>query len=229
VTAALTIIAVLSISVLVVRIGGVALQQTGLTQDVARFQALSVFTGCGFTTTESESIVNFPVRRKIALGLMVIGNIGLVGILSTIVVSFVSTEGDSNEVVKQVLWLFFGVTVILICLFNKRIDAAMCRWIGRGLRRFTSIGDSGYTRLLQMKNGWSVSEHPITEQSIRTIQTTGWVESFGFQLIAVETEQGMRHPMEKTEGLMVGDSVVLFGSDEAHDRFAKVVQDGSGD
>jgi len=40
------------ISFIVVRIGGLALQLTGMESDVARFQALSAFTGTGFTTKE---------------------------------------------------------------------------------------------------------------------------------------------------------------------------------
>jgi len=230
VTAALTIIAVLSFSVLVIRIGGVALQQTGLPVDVARFQALSVFTGCGFTTTESESIVNYPVRRKIALGLMVIGNIGLVGMLSTIVVSFVGADGDSTTVIKQMIWLAGGVAVILVCLFNKRIDDAMCRMIGAGLQRYTPIGDLGYTRVLQMKDGWSISHHTITPESLKTIQTTNWIDSFEFRFLGIESEEGMRHTVpDEPEGYVLGDRLVLFGSEEAHNRFAKAFARGERD
>jgi len=227
VTAALTIIAVLSISVLVVRIGGVALQQTGIPEDVARFQALSVFTGCGFTTTESESIVNYPVRRKIALGLMVIGNIGLVGMLSTIVVTFVGTEGESTAVIKQLMWLLLGIVIILVCLFNKRIDAAMCRMIDKILHRFTVVGDLGYIRVLQMKEGWSVCRHPITETSQRTIQRIEWSDLPDIRFLAVESEQGTQHTLPKqAEGFVIGDSLVLYGSDEAHDKLARVFTDG---
>ncbi|MBE3143376.1 MAG: hypothetical protein IMZ61_05555, partial [Planctomycetes bacterium] len=44
------------ISFIVVRIGAIAFQLTGLEWSLAKFQALSCFTGTGFTTKEAELI-----------------------------------------------------------------------------------------------------------------------------------------------------------------------------
>ncbi len=90
--AALSIFVLLSLSVLVIRVASVALRLTGLSDDIARFQALSAFTGTGFTTLEAEAIVNYPVRRRIVSSLMIVGNLGLVTVLATLVVSMINTE-----------------------------------------------------------------------------------------------------------------------------------------
>ncbi|MDF2957610.1 MAG: PhoU and TrkA_C domain-containing protein [Candidatus Alkanophagales archaeon MCA70_species_1] len=58
----LLVVIVLSV---VVRIGAIALELTGLSRDVAAFQAQSAFSGVGFTTSESEFIASHPVRRRI--------------------------------------------------------------------------------------------------------------------------------------------------------------------
>ena len=50
---ALTLFVVLTVSVLVIRTGAVALRLTGMSEDAARFQARSALTGTGFTTSES--------------------------------------------------------------------------------------------------------------------------------------------------------------------------------
>jgi Trk-type K+ transport system membrane component len=50
---------------LIVRAASIALMMTGMNQKRARFQALSAFTGTGFTTKEAESVMNHPLRRKI--------------------------------------------------------------------------------------------------------------------------------------------------------------------
>ncbi|HUT51477.1 MAG TPA: hypothetical protein VM325_19285 [Alphaproteobacteria bacterium] len=76
--AALTIAVLFSFSFIVVRIAAVAMRITGLAENVARFQCVSALTGAGFTTTESEMIVNYPIRRRIIVALMVLGNMGLV-------------------------------------------------------------------------------------------------------------------------------------------------------
>ncbi|MDI6886556.1 MAG: hypothetical protein QMD22_09525, partial [archaeon] len=51
---------VIFISFLVVRAAAIALMMTGMDEKRARFQALSAFTGTGFTTREAESVVNHP-------------------------------------------------------------------------------------------------------------------------------------------------------------------------
>ena len=70
-------------SFIVVRIGAIAFQLTGLEWSLAKFQALSCFSGTGFTTREAELIVGHPRRRKIASILMVLGNAGLVMLIAT--------------------------------------------------------------------------------------------------------------------------------------------------
>ena len=66
------------ISYLIVRVGAIALEMTGMDKAKARFQALSAFSGTGFTTREAEMVVNHPRRRKIATYLMILGNAGIV-------------------------------------------------------------------------------------------------------------------------------------------------------
>ena len=68
-----SLLLVLTFSLVVTRIAAVALVHTGLGLEAARFQARSAFTGVGFTTDESESLVNHPVRRRIVMGLMLVG------------------------------------------------------------------------------------------------------------------------------------------------------------
>ena len=68
----ISLLVVLTLSILVTRIATVALTYTGLSRESARFQARSAFTGVGFTTNESEKVVNHPLRRKILMLLMLL-------------------------------------------------------------------------------------------------------------------------------------------------------------
>ena len=63
--AAITLLVILTVSVFIVRVAAVALRLTGMPAEVARFQARSAFSGTGFTTSESEAIVNHPIRRRL--------------------------------------------------------------------------------------------------------------------------------------------------------------------
>jgi len=76
-------IIVLIISFIIVRIGAIAFQLTGLEWSLAKFQALSCFTATGFTTKEAELITSNPRRRRIASVLIVLGHAGLVTMIAT--------------------------------------------------------------------------------------------------------------------------------------------------
>lgn len=76
-------IIVLIISFIIVRIGAIAFQMTGLEWSLAKFQALSCFTATGFTTKEAELITSNPRRRRIASVLIVLGHAGLVTMIAT--------------------------------------------------------------------------------------------------------------------------------------------------
>ncbi len=73
----------LAVSFIAIRVGAIAFELTGLEWSFAKFQALSCFTGTGFTTKEAELVVGNPQRRRIASVLMVFGNAGLVTLIAT--------------------------------------------------------------------------------------------------------------------------------------------------
>ena len=87
-----TLIAIV-ISLLIVRAGAIALMMTGMSFDKAKFQALSAFSGTGFTTHEAERVVNNARRRKIVSWLMILGNAGIVTVIVTATSSFAQVKG----------------------------------------------------------------------------------------------------------------------------------------
>ena len=60
------------LALLVTRVATVALRTTGFSHEAARCQVQSAFSGVGFTTVQSEDVVNHPARRRIVLGLMLL-------------------------------------------------------------------------------------------------------------------------------------------------------------
>ena len=117
----ISLLVVLTLSILVTRIATVALTYTGLSRESARFQARSAFTGVGFTTNESEKVVNHPLRRKILMLLMLLGNAGVITAVSSLIVSFVNVEG-SIRLFWQMVLLLTGV--LLLSVF------ANSSWVG---------------------------------------------------------------------------------------------------
>ena len=178
--AALSLFVLMTLSIFVVRVAAVALRQTGLEEATAKFQALSAVSGTGFTTSESETIVNYPVRRRIVTLLMVIGNLGLVTVFATLVVSFVHTEGEVDAVLVQLGWLLGVLALLWFLILNGRVERVMCDAIGRFLESTTLLGERHFHRLLQIGDGYSVCEHPLIDV---------WIEADG-ALDASALEQG---------------------------------------
>lgn len=65
--------------------GAVAYELTGMDRTSARFQALSAFTGTGFTTTESRKALATPLRRRITTWLIVTGWVSGVSVVAALI------------------------------------------------------------------------------------------------------------------------------------------------
>jgi hypothetical protein len=215
--AAISIFVLMSLSIFIIRIAAVAMRLTGLDDSSARFQALSAFTGTGFTTTESEMIVNYPVRRRIVSVLMIIGNLGLVGVFATLVASIVQTDGKVDAVMEQLGWLLGGLALLWFLMLNKAADRLICGAIGKVLNATTQLGRRKYHRVLQIGDGLSVCEHPF-----ETMIDIDALDSMGLKLMAVRNHDGNIHttdggPIDPD----VGGWLIAYGDDKAHDALGE--------
>lgn len=85
---------------------------TGLTEEKARFQVISLLTNSGFTTRESEAFVSTGVRRRLARYTMLFGYAFTVTIVSAMV-NFFMTLGRS-----ELNSLFYLVPILLLVLLG---------------------------------------------------------------------------------------------------------------
>lgn len=221
--AALTIAVLLALSVSIVRIAAVAMRLTGLPENVARFQCISALTGTGFTTDESEMIVNYPIRRRILVTLMILGNLGMVSVAATFIVAFVATAPEAGAITAQILSIAVAIGVILLVMTNKTLDRLMCGLIGSVLQRTTGLGQRRYQRTLQLDNGFCVAEHVYGRTHSRPVGELS-LGDFPLTLLAVRGEE--THQNEQISDAFVvspGDSLVCYGSECAHEALASMM------
>ncbi|MCG8544195.1 MAG: hypothetical protein MJE12_08315 [Alphaproteobacteria bacterium] len=221
--AALTIAVLFAVSITIVRTASVAMRLTGLPQHVARFQCLSALTGTGFTTSESELIVNYPIRRRILSTLMIVGNLGLVSVAATFIVAFVDAGRDADAIIAQAIAIVVAIAIILVVAINKTLDHLMCNVIGVLLRRATSLGKRRYHRILQIADGYSIAEHTITDGVARRIADLP-IDDAGLTLLAVRSGQSrqVQQPTEDPE-ITAGSILICYGSEAAHDAFEDLI------
>ena len=214
--AALSLIVILTVSMMVVRAAAVALRHTGLPDNVAQFQCLSAFTGAGFTTTETEQIVNYPVRRRIISWLMLTGNLGLASVVAAVVVSLAGTDGAAERVVVQIGWLLAAIALLWVVMLNPRTDRVLCSLVGRILRATTQLGTRSYVRTLQVADGYSVVEHTYRGAAETTLETI--VPNEALTCIAVHHADGTVDPKPTRQTVIRSrDVFVLYGPDENHE------------
>jgi len=118
VTILILFMAIIVIYVALISIFSTLFQITGLAKDKARFQAISLLTGVGFTTRESETVTNNPIRRKLAIVCMFVGHLLSLVILSLIVDTIAVFDIAHLKNSWQILLISFGVFAAVLIIFN---------------------------------------------------------------------------------------------------------------
>ncbi len=200
-----------------------ALRLTGLPEQVARFQARSAFSGTGFTTSESEAIVNHPVRRRIVGQLMIVGSLGFVSVMATVIVSLVGSSGPEGALLLQLLWLAAVLLALWSLVLNPVADRIMCNIIGRLLAKTEGFGGRKPAHLLQLPAGHGVTQilvHPesgLAGRQLRELVANGVV------ILGLQREDGtyVNLPGDGEE-VRPADEIFLYGPDQVLARFSDV-------
>lgn len=150
-------------SYVVIRVASVALEITGLTEEVSNFQALSAFTGTGFTTSETESAVSNSTRRRIVQVLMIVGNAGLMTALASLTLTFMGNEMTTNFV--HFVTLVIGMVLIFVVVSSKHTYRALKKIIYRFLSNYSSLQVHDYHEILGLGKGFVVSKIVIDSES----------------------------------------------------------------
>ena len=207
-------------SFIVVRIGGLALQLTGIEPDVARFQALSAFSGTGFTTTEAERVVRNRTRRRVVTILIILGNAGLVTIIATLVASF--TQVSNHE------WFFIHLAIILVSIFifykliiGSRLGNRMVQWTRKPLIKRILKEAPTFEEIYGAGKGWGVSLVLIKQNSEYAGLTLADIAMEGdLQILAIDRPDEFVAQPASEDRLGEGDRLVVYGRTKSIKRLS---------
>ena len=190
---------------------------TGLPADKARFQVISLLTGTGFTTRESEMILSSRRRRRLARVTMLFGYVFNITIVSAFINVFISMK------VVQVGPQLFGFliplgTAALIFVFMRvpKIHA----WGDSLLRRLADrVFDrqETFNAVLLIDNIGSESIAQVTVRHIpeeyrgRSLAETGLRAETGILVMLVERRGGKPEPAKAETVFEPGDKLTVFG------------------
>ncbi len=211
-----SLLLVVAVSLIITRVATVILVASGLSRQAARFQARSAFTGAGFTTTESESVVNHPLRRKVVMTLMLLGNAGIVASASTLIIGF--RGGSAANAGWLILELVAGLLALVFISRSSWADRRLTSLIGRVLRRYTDLPARDLDGLLDLSGSYAVSElavDPADWVANRTLGELG-LRDEGVAVLGITRPGGdyQGSPVGSTT-IFPGDTLVLYGQAES--------------
>lgn len=211
--ALLSLFIILIFSILITRMVTVALMHTGISREIAQFQAASAFSGSGFTTSESEKVINHPVRRRIILMTMRMGSVGIVTMISSLVLTFVEAGGSRDWAIRLTL-ILLGLIVLWLLTTSRWVNHYLSRLITWALRRWTDLDVIDYANLLNV-----ASEYRIVEL---TIEADDWLANRLLRDLRLSSEGVLVLGIHRVNGDYVGtplgdthiypdDRLILYG------------------
>ena len=206
----LTLLLVFALAILFIRIGAIALSMTGLSPDVASFQAASAFSGAGYTTEESEQTVATPERRRIIKTLIRLGSLSLLGALVPLIGSFAG--GDGNLI--TLVYILVGAATIVVFARSRWLNRLVTPLIRRALSETTSLEIRDYSQLLGLHEEYRVSEIDagagdwITDGPLSELD----LAAEGVLVLGIERSDGsyLGAPGPDAE-IQSGDTLVVYG------------------
>jgi Trk-type K+ transport system membrane component len=221
-------ILVLLASIVVVTIGAVLFELTGMHWRQAKFQAISCFTSTGFTTKEAELVMVNQRRRRIASALMILGNAGFITLFATLVNSF---AGDLkflkrqlpivDKILPESLWPLANLLVLLLIgyllykgLSHTKISNLYVNFIKRRVEKQKSVKKVTFEEVVLATGGYGTLGINIKTNSHlagKTIKQNK-LSTDKIKVLAIERNQESLAFPNESEKLEIGDKIICFGN-----------------
>lgn len=211
ISAIVPVIIIVVIFFFIVRVATVILKLTGMDDETARFQAISAFTGTGFTTAAAETILEDKIRRKTVIVLMVLGKVGIVSVIASLFLSF----GKDNLVAD--LWK----AVILLAFIAILYKITTLKGFSRALNKFIEkkVVARGITKqktleeLFSLPKGYGLAQLAITgksKESGLSLAEAGFIKK-DILVLSIERKEKLISFPHANDTIKTGDKLLCYG------------------
>ena len=223
---------IVAIALLVMRVGTLALQKTGMSREAAGFQAQSAFMGVGFTTAEAESVMKHPVRRRIVRILMWLGFGSITSVLGTLVVTFATPTATNLSQSSRLGVITGGLLALWVIWRFGPLERLLDRVISHALEHMTELKIVDYEAVLKLDKGFTIATIQIepgswlSERSLHDLE----LSREGVLVLNVSRPSGttLATPHSSTV-LGVGDKLLCYGVEDVLEHLANRMKDEEGD
>jgi len=182
---------------------------TGLDRKIARFQVISMLTGTGFTTGESELIIDHPVRRRLGAFLILFGAFSL-----AVIISAISNLLTDNFYTMEIAYIAGGLLALLFILKAPTVQKKMGQKMKSELKENYELADLPISDVLLMDEDDEVREFAIKEDSRYADKTFDEIVDKEDDVMLLFIKRGainIRNKAYDTK-LEPGDKLVLYGN-----------------
>jgi len=215
--AILMLVVIMFLSLLVTRVATTILMHTGMSADNARFQARSAWTNSGYTTSRSECMVNHPIRRRVLMVLMLLGNVGLA---TTSAAFIVGMAEESNHFLNAFLKFFslVGGIMLLLYLGKSRYFANVLNVLfDRIMIKFLRMTKPGFHYLCHLSDDYKLLEieimpgHRLAGKPLSELQSN----NSGITLLElINLDGSIDLAPEMNREISPGMKLIIFGRDQ---------------
>jgi hypothetical protein len=213
------LLVIILISFTVVRIGAFALQLTGMGPEVARFQALSAFSGTGFTTSESERVVRNRARRRIITVLIVLGNAGMVTMIGALVVSFTQVTGYGWFFIRLAM-MVVGILVLYRIILRSKSGNRILHRLRKPLMKSILKEAPVSEEIYHFGQDWGINLVLVHDGSKNIGLSLAEVTAKGddVEILAIDRSSALIPRPDKDEKIMEGDRLLVYGAKKSVEK-----------
>jgi len=220
----------LIVSFIVVRLGTIAFELTGLDWSMASFQSLSCFSGTGFTTKESELVTSNPQRRRIASVLIILGHAGFVTLIATLANSLRPEMFASNEAISlfhnafpsyMLPWVNLSIIILAVIVSYRiatytKLDKKLTSLLRSRMIKNEIIKRVTFEELVVATGGYGISQIEVFKDSPVLDKTLmdSELRSADVTILAIQRSgEIIPNPSARTK-INLGDKLICFGKSE---------------
>lgn len=204
--------------ILLIEIVTVLFRLTEMQEEKARFQVISILTGTGFTTKESELITQHPRRRNLAQAVMILGYAGSITFTSFIINILIDII-KQNISLKEILITGGLALTLLLILKNKKIILFIDNIIEKTIlkNRIMKRSVNNVYKLLNKSKGYGLYNILIETDSKfigKTLQQSEFKEKYNIQILNIDKGHELINQPDGNYVIEKGDNLLVYGRTE---------------
>ncbi|WP_080848456.1 cation:proton antiporter regulatory subunit [Cytobacillus gottheilii] len=199
------------IVLMVIEISTLLFSYTGLKKQISRFQVISMMTGTGFTTKESELIIDHPIRRRICGFLILFGAFSLAVIISAISNLLADDFYTSRVAIVAALLVLF-----LFIIKMPKVKKSAMQKFNTELEEKYELKDMPMKDVFLIDGNHSLAEMTIKDSSVyQDKPLSDFLQKYDLTVLFIKRgEEIIRNDLTNVH-LNEGDLLYLYGDEQA--------------